>query len=153
MSIYVRGIEMPINAEGCEVIIRIQPNGEVLNLHGFHLDAHAVPVPDHGRLIDADAYRAEMKKRQDACAEWRDDIKDGGGYGTELYYRMVGRKGVNHASKEARMTNGDFIRSMTDEELAEWIFELLWSYDAICDKNTERWLKWLKQEVNNNSTT
>ena len=46
-----------------------------------------VPVPPHGRLIDADAFAAEMEKRQDACAEWRDDIKNGGGYGTELYYR------------------------------------------------------------------
>lgn len=28
------------------------------------------------RLIDADPYRAEIKKRQDACAKWRDETDD-----------------------------------------------------------------------------
>lgn len=57
-------MEMPIDAEGCEVIIRIQPNGEVIDLHGIHLRAKAIPVPPHGRLIDADA----LLKRIDG--EW-----------------------------------------------------------------------------------
>lgn len=39
------------------------------------------------RLIDADAYCAAMKERQDAVAAWRDDIKAGGGVNTELWYR------------------------------------------------------------------
>ena len=30
------------------------------------------------RLIDADAYKAEMKTRQDACAEWLDEAKADG---------------------------------------------------------------------------
>ena len=37
------------------------------------------------RLVDADAYKAEMKQRQDACAEWRDDAKADGN--EELYAR------------------------------------------------------------------
>lgn len=54
-GVYIKGIEMPGNAEGCETIIRIQPNGEALDLHGFHIGATAIHVPEHGRLIDADA--------------------------------------------------------------------------------------------------
>lgn len=42
-------------------------------------------------------------------------------------------------------TNADRIRSMTDEELAEWI------RDQIIDRNigipSETWLDWLKEEV------
>jgi len=30
------------------------------------------------RLIDADAYCAEMKKRQDACVKWRDEARESG---------------------------------------------------------------------------
>lgn len=40
------------------------------------------------RLIDADAYKAEMKQRQDACAEWRDEAK--ARCDTELYIRADG---------------------------------------------------------------
>ena len=43
------------------------------------------------------------------------------------------------------MTNADRIRSMTDEELAEWI------HDQIIDRNigipSDTWLDWLKQEA------
>ena len=60
-EVYIKGVEMPINADGCEAIIRIQPNGEVLDMHGFHIGATAIPVPDHGRLIDADALWKEEK--------------------------------------------------------------------------------------------
>ena len=35
------------------------------------------------RLIDADAYNAEMRKRQDACREWKDSLNEG----TETYAR------------------------------------------------------------------
>ena len=68
-GVFISGVEMPKNAEGCEVIIRIQPNGEVLDLHGFHIGATALHVPDHGRLIDAAYIEAENDRRFDfACA-------------------------------------------------------------------------------------
>jgi len=54
-GVYISGIEMPINVDGCEVIIRIQPDGEVLDLHGFHIGATAIPVPDHSDLIERNA--------------------------------------------------------------------------------------------------
>ena len=63
MSILIRGVKMPEDAEGCEVIIRIQPDGTVLNLQGIHLDAKAVTVPAHGRLIDADALMDLIRAR------------------------------------------------------------------------------------------
>lgn len=39
--ILLKGIEMPPDEEGCEVIIRIQPDGTILDAHGVHLDATA----------------------------------------------------------------------------------------------------------------
>ena len=46
------------------------------------------------------------------------------------------------------MTNADKIRSMTDEELAEWI-----SCNCVGDgygNGAEDWLDWLRQEVPDN---
>ena len=44
---------MPPKAEGCEVIVRIQPDGTVLDVAGIRLYAKAVELPPHGDLIDA----------------------------------------------------------------------------------------------------
>lgn len=51
------------------------------------------------RLIDADAYKAEMKQRQDACAEWRDEAK--ACCDTELFVRA---DGALSAFIEAKLT-------------------------------------------------
>ena len=64
-------------------------------------------------------------------------------------YMRLRRKGTleySHPDKHAPRNNAYRIRHMTDEELAEWIFDLLWRYDAIPDKTTEDWLRWLKEE-------
>lgn len=53
MGIYLPNMEMP--TDGNETIIRIQPDGTVLDQYGHHLAITAVPVPPHGRLIDTDA--------------------------------------------------------------------------------------------------
>lgn len=72
-DILIRGIEMPDNVEGCEVIIRIQPNDEVLSAHKFHIGATAIPLPEgHGRLGDLDALINELhnlldKREKDAA--------------------------------------------------------------------------------------
>lgn len=56
---------------------------------------------------------------------------------------MVGVTPYTH--DDWKKTNADRIRSMTDEELAEFI------RDQIIDRNigisTETWLDWLKQEA------
>ena len=52
MSVYIDGLEMP--KEGNETIIRIQPDGVVLDQYGHHLDLTAIAVPKHdGPLISA----------------------------------------------------------------------------------------------------
>lgn len=53
MSVYIPGMEMPTKEN--ETIIRIQPDGTVLDQYGHHLAITAIHVPEHGRLIDADA--------------------------------------------------------------------------------------------------
>ena len=52
MGVYIKGMGMPIDEN--ETIIRIQPDGTVLDQYGHHLAITAVPVPPHGKLIDAD---------------------------------------------------------------------------------------------------
>ena len=44
-------------------------------------------------------------------------------------------------NRTAEPTNGDLLRSMTDEKLAEWI-------GSITKDATSDWLTWLKQEGN-----
>lgn len=60
MSIYIPGMELPPNVEGCEIIIRIQPDGTVLNAEKIHLGMKAIEVPEHGRLGDLDAFFDEI---------------------------------------------------------------------------------------------
>lgn len=52
MSIYIEGVEMPTSP----VLFCIHPDGKVFaDLEGNWREYMAVPVPAHGRLIDADA--------------------------------------------------------------------------------------------------
>lgn len=73
-GIYIPGMAMPTNADGCEVIIRIQPDGEVLDAGRIHLGIKAIPVPDHGRLGDLDAL-ADQCDDPYWCV-WLSDIDD-----------------------------------------------------------------------------
>ena len=61
-GIYIPGMEMP--SENEEIGIVIRPDGSIH--YQFDLKcrtiATATPVPDHGRLIDADAVRDEIDK-------------------------------------------------------------------------------------------
>ena len=62
MSILIKGMEMPKEKK---ITLTIFPDGRVYENHGERLWGHgkdcipwkAVPVPPHGRLIDADALR------------------------------------------------------------------------------------------------
>ncbi|MBQ6398243.1 MAG: hypothetical protein IJI06_08880 [Oscillospiraceae bacterium] len=59
MGIYIKGMEMPKRGESCLAIL-ITPDGEIYkNVYdaSFRVNqiGEAVPVPSHGRLIDADA--------------------------------------------------------------------------------------------------
>ena len=70
MSILIKGMEMP--ADGNETIIRIQPDGTVLDQYGHHLAITSVSIPEHGRLIDADAAVANRY----AEMNWAYDLSD-----------------------------------------------------------------------------
>ena len=71
MSILIKGVEMP---KGLGKTITIYPNGKVrvwVNNKGSGelLEQGAVPVPDHGRLIDADAlYKKFVRLESEAMA-------------------------------------------------------------------------------------
>ena len=52
MSIYIPNMEMP--SEGWHKVLMVFSNGDVTDYDG-NLVGKAIPVPDHGRLIDADA--------------------------------------------------------------------------------------------------
>ena len=54
MGVYIKGMEMP----SCGLTVTIYPDGRVVKFTGYGEKKQlgtAVPVPPHGRLIDADA--------------------------------------------------------------------------------------------------
>ena len=55
-GVYIKGLKMPTDFSGTRLII--YPNGQVLFPHRTYFDelhgVEAIPVPDHGRLVDAD---------------------------------------------------------------------------------------------------
>ena len=75
MSVYIKGMEMPHNCVGCKLWYLIpladtmedicRVTGHRVNPYHRADDCPLVPVPDHGRLIDADA----LKKRAERGTE------------------------------------------------------------------------------------
>ena len=59
-GIYITGMEMP--KEGNETILRLMPDGTVLDQYGHHLALKAIPVPKHGRLKDYDQIMKEYNE-------------------------------------------------------------------------------------------
>ena len=58
MSILIKGMEMPTSP----VLFCIHPDGKVFaDLEGGWREYQAVPVPPHGRLIDADALMKQVE--------------------------------------------------------------------------------------------
>lgn len=53
MGIYIKGQVLP--KEGEHYLLQINSDGTVYDAVGRRIAAHAVTVPSHGRLIDADA--------------------------------------------------------------------------------------------------
>ena len=65
MSVYLRGTEMPKSCSTCFIAwcVGRANNPQVMVQRGA--DCPLIPVPDHGRLIDADALSEEHRVR--AC--------------------------------------------------------------------------------------
>ena len=62
MSLLIKGMEMPKEDE--EIIIRISSDGTVMTEYALPITGvKAVPVPPHGRLIDADALEEKTDDR------------------------------------------------------------------------------------------
>lgn len=62
MSILVKGMEMP--KDGNETIVRIQPDGTILDQYGHHLAITAIPVPPHGDLVERNIILHKMRLRK-----------------------------------------------------------------------------------------
>jgi hypothetical protein len=60
MGVYIRGMEIPKRT----VLFCIHPDGKVFaDLEGGWREYKAVPAPEHGRLIDADALKEKWTHR------------------------------------------------------------------------------------------
>lgn len=99
----------------------------------YHFDES---LPLHMRLNIKLRAPNKVKEYIDA---WNEEIN----YIQSVFDNMTDKK-----SKPPIRTNADRTRSMTDEELAEWIFKhdchtLLYGYDS-----KDAVLNWLKQEIN-----
>ena len=70
-DILIRGMEMP--QTGAERCIVIHGDGRITTFVGAPIDyAKAIPVPEHGRLIDADALLSDV--RQNSASYFADDF-------------------------------------------------------------------------------
>lgn len=63
MGVYIKGMEMPTNDDMAPTAVWVYPNGYVIvfkdngNMRQY---TEAIPVPAHGRLIDADALVSDL---------------------------------------------------------------------------------------------
>ena len=89
MSILIRGMEMPISCAGCFNRSCGLWREVALPAHQRHKYCPLVPVPPHGRLIDADALMNEMDKQENAMyehgREFSFSFKSGGDVCTAWY--------------------------------------------------------------------
>ena len=91
MSILIKGMEMPTSCGQCKLKTVVGLDKEKCLVSGVefyswdtgwgdeqrrHESCPLVPVPPHGRLIDADAFADEMKKRQEEAGRWLREAKD-----------------------------------------------------------------------------
>lgn len=61
MAVLIKGMEMPTDEFG-SMIVAIRPDGMVEDVMGCYV-GKVVPVPPHGRLIDADALVEDLKRQ------------------------------------------------------------------------------------------
>lgn len=79
MSVLINEMEMPTNADMAPTAVWVYPNGYAIVFKDngrMQQYTQAVPVPPHGRMIDADWFAAEMKKRQEEAGKWLREAKD-----------------------------------------------------------------------------
>ena len=82
MSILIKGMEPQesciqcsfYNEVGCTASGRMFPRWT--NIAVRQQDCPLIELPPHGRVIDADAFVAEMKKRREEAGKWLREAKD-----------------------------------------------------------------------------
>lgn len=67
MSVLIKGLTMP--EKGKCMTIMIFHDGTIVSAEGSEIIGHAVQVPPHGRLIDADAFTKEECNCCDGACE------------------------------------------------------------------------------------
>ena len=92
-GIYISGVEMPKNCYGCLFSVKsdtpkhpfvdckiIGRLGSIFNAVSIPVDCPLISVPDHGRLVDADAlcvYEREERARNEYCENGYDSYAEG----------------------------------------------------------------------------
>ena len=89
MGIYIEGMEMPHDCDECRLCAFIPVGDYGIHRKCLPLNANAeitirrtdcplIPVPEHGRLIEADAFDARIRLAGGMCEEeLTEDFKDG----------------------------------------------------------------------------
>lgn len=175
MGVYIKGMEMPKDIEpglGIEFAGGIDGKRYVRLWHYRHGGLtewfEAVPVPPHGRLVNAQKVEFELcesnmpQKYRDFCRRVINDenlvptiIPGRGGrvmisqrYNEQMgnYLAKLAQAQTNIVAAEKPLTNADRIRAMSDEELARFMAH----YDSVTEIGEQlaykRWLDWLKLE-------
>jgi len=71
--IVIKGMKMPSGADELRLIIR--SNGQVvISKKTYYVEAEAIELPPHGRLIDADALEDFIRKDWDKNDHWIADV-------------------------------------------------------------------------------
>lgn len=95
MSVYIKGMEMPTRCFACPLCdtdccgiskgsyVEYRDVDVDVAMNGRPDWCPLVEVPDHGRLIDADALRASIKESIGECHKWADEVSEG-----EMYARV-----------------------------------------------------------------
>ena len=80
MSILIKGMAMPKSCSVCPLKAEVEfdeicsQTGEYVCQYDRADDCPLVPVPKHGRLIDADAFEAFIRKDWDMNDHWIADV-------------------------------------------------------------------------------
>ena len=90
MSVYIKGMEMPTSCYLCPCnkddgfgFFTCGVTHSECDFIRLPTDCPLVPVPPHGRLIDADVLRQSIKESIAECHKWANEVEGG-----EMYARV-----------------------------------------------------------------
>ena len=86
MIILIKGMEMPTG--DTNITLSLYPDGKVVVCGRPLVHYEAVPIPPHGRLIDADALTDSFRESVKECHTWADEISNLAGTEADMYARV-----------------------------------------------------------------